>query len=461
MTKAIGSLAGGDDRIEEGVGTVTERSIAIGSRVIWLDNIGSIRIVRGARSYLLLVLGLALIVAGATMLRDNPVVGLVVVLFGVGLVLINVRQKIENGLSIGTTDGRSTIIVSKNEQFLNALLDFLRLKINTRNAHLEGQFDIKNNVFKSEGGGIVVGDKALADDIMRRAADAPLAPARSGPAMDWASPENLAAAGRQASTAVAQASTVMTQASTVIGQTASDVGGRVARNASSPAMIRIAALVAVLAMAGGGYWAYTKFFSAAARPAMEVAPLEAPPTFEPRVRTAAASFDCATAAAPAEIAICGDDSLARLDADMGRAYAARLALDPAVRSAQRVWVDARNAECSADKGCLRQRIEARIAELTAPIAAPPAIDPSATPAAGERLYTRGPGLRFRERPSYENDVPILAETTAAGEPLDILETLPGQGGDWHKVRLPDGRIAYFKASLAVTAAELAAQPAPQ
>jgi len=67
----------------------------------------------------------------------------------------------------------------------------------------------------------------------------------------------------------------------------------------------------------------------------------------------AASFNCAQASTPAELAICNDPSLSSLDSSVGVAYAQRLALDPGLRQIQRAWLKARDVGCGKDRGCLR------------------------------------------------------------------------------------------------------------
>lgn len=80
-------------------------------------------------------------------------------------------------------------------------------------------------------------------------------------------------------------------------------------------------------------------------------------------RASAASFDCARAASPTEIAICADPALSALDAQMGAAYAARLAHDPAVRPIQRAWLKARDEGCGKEASCLKHMIRAQVVWL--------------------------------------------------------------------------------------------------
>lgn len=75
------------------------------------------------------------------------------------------------------------------------------------------------------------------------------------------------------------------------------------------------------------------------------------------------SFDCAAASTPAERAICASPVLARTDHDLGVAYRARLAADPALKAGQVAWIKARDAQCGGDAACIEQLERARLAAL--------------------------------------------------------------------------------------------------
>ena len=77
----------------------------------------------------------------------------------------------------------------------------------------------------------------------------------------------------------------------------------------------------------------------------------------------AASFDCARAGNPTEVAICADPSLSALDSAMDAAYDRRLRRDPQVRQVQRAWLAARNVGCGHDGGCLSRLMTAQLAWL--------------------------------------------------------------------------------------------------
>jgi uncharacterized protein len=91
----------------------------------------------------------------------------------------------------------------------------------------------------------------------------------------------------------------------------------------------------------------------------------------------AASFNCAQAASPTELAICGDASLSALDGALGIAYAQRLALNPALRQLQRGWLKARDVGCGRDRGCLRKMMTAQLAWLRAGAVGPSSRVPTA------------------------------------------------------------------------------------
>lgn len=81
----------------------------------------------------------------------------------------------------------------------------------------------------------------------------------------------------------------------------------------------------------------------------------------------AASFDCTRADTAAEIAVCDNPSLNRLDEDLAVEYRALLRRLPPrraemVRQDQRSWIAARDS-CRADVRCLRARYQERSARL--------------------------------------------------------------------------------------------------
>jgi uncharacterized protein YecT (DUF1311 family) len=89
----------------------------------------------------------------------------------------------------------------------------------------------------------------------------------------------------------------------------------------------------------------------------------------------AASFDCARASNPTEVAICADPSLSALDSAMDAAYDRRLARDPSVRQMQRVWLAARNA-CGNHTECLSPLMSVQLAWLRSGAPRPPSALPT-------------------------------------------------------------------------------------
>lgn len=154
--------------LKSGVAVVRERTIELGARVLWLGNIGTIRIIEGSRSHLLLIVGGLLALAGLATLPNDGVMGFMMILLGAGLIYINLNQKVTGGLSIGTCDGRSTLIVSTDKEFLSNMLEFLRRKIDSENPKLQGEFNITNRHVESGGGGIALGVGSIASGLAGR-----------------------------------------------------------------------------------------------------------------------------------------------------------------------------------------------------------------------------------------------------------------------------------------------------
>lgn len=81
----------------------------------------------------------------------------------------------------------------------------------------------------------------------------------------------------------------------------------------------------------------------------------------------AASYDCTRAATAAEIAVCDNPGLSRMDEDLAVQYRALLNRLPPrqadrLRDDQRSWLTARNS-CGADVRCLRARYQERLARF--------------------------------------------------------------------------------------------------
>jgi uncharacterized protein len=93
-------------------------------------------------------------------------------------------------------------------------------------------------------------------------------------------------------------------------------------------------------------------------------------------RALAASFDCAKAATPTEIAICANPALSALDGQLGLAYTPQLASVAAVKQVERGWLALRNVACGRDAGCLGSLTSAQLAWLRATAPRPPAAIPT-------------------------------------------------------------------------------------
>lgn len=92
----------------------------------------------------------------------------------------------------------------------------------------------------------------------------------------------------------------------------------------------------------------------------------------PDPRAPAASFDCAKASSPVEKTVCADAALARLDRQVGEAYARTREADfnPKARTAalesQRAWLAARDKACGGgNAACLSDSYRKRLAALQA------------------------------------------------------------------------------------------------
>ena len=81
----------------------------------------------------------------------------------------------------------------------------------------------------------------------------------------------------------------------------------------------------------------------------------------------AASYDCTRASTAAEIAVCDDPKLNRMDEDLAVTYRSLIDRLPPrqatqLRDDQRSWLVARDS-CGADVRCLRARYQERMARL--------------------------------------------------------------------------------------------------
>lgn len=155
-------------KLTSGLGQIRQRTIAVGDTVIAVNNIGSIVIMRGAKGWAMAIIGGLLVFAALlTLSGSDKTMPLLMGVIGVILIVINVAQQPDHGLSIGTCDGRITMIVSTDESFLGDMLDFIRRKVDTGDIKLQGRFDIGASHFNTEGGGVVIGDHGVAHSALR------------------------------------------------------------------------------------------------------------------------------------------------------------------------------------------------------------------------------------------------------------------------------------------------------
>lgn len=244
---AVAATAGNSliHRITEGVGIVRERTIEIGARVIWVDNIGSLVILHGQRNYAMAIVGGLLLLAGLLIVSDDTGMGLLLIVAGGGLIAWNLSQPINNGLSIGTVDGRSTLIVSDNHDFLNAALDLIRDKIESGSITLQGTFDIGSTHVNTGGGGVAIGRGAEA--VARGGQIERPAPADSFAPVDSAPAPYVAPEPRETATPAAAEYSRPSYADTDYNTESSGGGSRTV-------VFVVAAFLAVAVLGGGGYY---------------------------------------------------------------------------------------------------------------------------------------------------------------------------------------------------------------
>ena len=132
-----------------GVGRVRAGTISIGSHVIAIENIGTIRIVRGRRTWWLFFLGVIVAGGAATQLNAHGAIAIAGIGLGIALVLGNLAQRVESGLAIGASDGCTTLIASRDQSFLQRLLQLLVDRIDSGDHRLAADFDIARGVLLS------------------------------------------------------------------------------------------------------------------------------------------------------------------------------------------------------------------------------------------------------------------------------------------------------------------------
>lgn len=178
----------------------------------------------------------------------------------------------------------------------------------------------------------------------------------------------------------------------------------------------------------------------------------------PRLAEAGApSFNCALASAPVEKLICADDSLADLDAALGRAYQARrLALAeaqrPALITGQREWLKDRQSQCRlaaqgpldlATSGpataCLAKLYRARVEQLAALGTSAAAVEPLGF--AASRLPAAGRQETILTVPRFGRYT--LTVTSDQGSALQLIDRLGGPGDIVGEAGGQNGRLDLF------------------
>lgn len=446
----------------DGVGKVREHTLVLGSQVIAIDNIGSMRVIQSGRSWWLALFG-ALIAggAGSQVQTYGPLVWAGVG-FGILLILINMLVPNLRGLLIGTSDGHIAMIESKDSVFLDRLLDLLVEKINSRNPALVASFDIANNTLSSTAGdgpfrtpapaavaSVAHADKtavgqatAEANENVAMAGLVAITPFQSAPDVEetlFASeaeaplkprpnPEQPVARPATTSASRDRLHDPMLDGPSVARPTRDDserewlkTPGRIVYEGDSGAQgspLRWVLPVLLLTVLAGGALAAWLVLG---KPDGGIA----------------ISFLSPSSASPSEAVTLADGVSARPAVDvttLGDVGNQPIELVP--------------TESVSPAGTIASASEPL---STATAAAIVALDPAAvvdfTPP--ETMVSRSSGQRYRSRPSSADDVPVLAETRAGGEVLQVNGRSIQGDGEWYRVALPEGRSAWFKASLAI------------
>ena len=394
-----------------GVGKMREHTLVLGAQVIALDSIGSIRFFESARSWWLAFVGLLATGGGASQVPLYGPLAWAGVGLGIVLVLINMLVPIERGLLIGTSDGRTAMIVSKDAAFLRRLLDLLTEKINSRNDALIASFDISSSTIHA-----YEHSPVLASPPLQRA------PVAAVLARDT----NIAVASNDPA------------ATSIAGDPDIDE----ALFASEPAPTRKPPLVPERAAA-----------ASSERMAPHDPMLDGPSIAPPR-----SQGDWLNA--PDGLPYEGDPNTR---AGPMRWMLPVLFLAIVAGGAVAAWMVLRNPDGAMSISLMTPTATSpaesiTLADALAETAAPTLSKAPAEPAAAldpaaftppEPIVARASGQRYRAQPSSTDDVPVLAETRFGGEALLINGHVFQSDGEWYRVSLPDGRAAWFKASLAI------------
>lgn len=442
-----------------GVGRIRERTIVIGTQVIAVDNIGTVQLVRGRRNWLLALLGLAIAIGAATQYQTYPMPAYAGAGAGVFLILINFLLRAERGLSIAACDGRSALIVSRDNAFLDRLLTVLTEKINTRNEALVGSFDIAENtintsvaafaepaIARAEVGGVIsgavrpapvaapaakeAGDEALFADAA--AASPAIAPSPTAPALAAApAPQRIEIPPGppvQMRVAPPRAHDPLLDGPARDPEEGRDwlsAPGRISYGGSGRSEGGGGWVLPVLGLGllGGGGFAAWMLMGQPGLPSLSLAAGPAP-LDEPPASVAIETADQTMAATPPPAAA---PSIATPASVIDLAPPASLGTPPVKPAAAPALAP------SPEAAATEAAAQAAVVDFTPP----------------ETMVARTSGQRYRAQPSSADGVPILAETRAGGEVLEINGRSIQADGEWYRVALPQGRPAWFKASLAI------------
>lgn len=453
--------------LRSAVGRVRARTVSIGSHVIAIDNIGTIRVVRGQRSWWLFLLG-ALVIGGgaavATLFSSYSVVAIAGIVLGVALALGSFFQPIDSALLIGTTDGRTTFIIARDPAFLQRLQQTLVGRIDVGDETFLADFDAARGTIITAVAGPPAGGDALAGG---RPADSTLAsPAAAGGVSrpNGPGPRIATEIGEDADDALFADPDPKSSEPTRTESTRTESGAGATTLASSPPpqashisapqperrnprdpvldggaklaskddewlapqplamsspypesegrIARTLLALLVVGLLGSGVFA-AWYFTGESGPATSISAIETP---------ASAMLDRQA------------DTSGTLIQDTDEPQTpvpASVTAEP-LPAAEQAPTDEAIPELAAE-------IQSEIEDFTPP--AP--------------MVARASGHRYRASPSAAADVAILAETRAGGEDLNIIARLKQPDGDWYRVRLADSRMAWFKASLAVPRASFA------
>jgi hypothetical protein len=430
--------------LTSGLGRVRARTIAVGAHVIAIENIGTIRILRGQRSWWLFLLGTLVIAVAATQLNTYGAIAIAGIGLGVVLIIGDLAQKVESGLSVSTADGRSTLIVSRDQIFLQRLLQLFVDKIDGDDETLLATFDIASGKITVVGPAVEVGENVLiANEPIapppRATAGIPTAPAAPLPTQKTENDSDDGLFG--------DAEPANEDAAETAPQPAPEPKAEVKREPVAAPVVRMAAQAerrkSFDPLLDGGPKAATKDDDWLSPPGEATRSPQAEP------EGGAARFLLALLV------------VALLGAGVFAAWYFTGQTGPATSISQIASPQETVAETSAAPMLqpIAQDALQNVA-VDAPVAAvelSPATTPEPEPATIEAedftppapIVARASGLPYRAAPSTASDVPVLAETRAGGERLRINGRAIQPDGEWYRVMLPGDRTGWFKASHSV------------